>query len=57
VVLCDRRVHVHAANRILHSGRRIGNIILHAPRGILAADTSEEPTGRGVRGYVVAPVP
>jgi hypothetical protein len=37
VVLCGRRVHVHAANRIFHSGRRVGNVIVHAPRGILAA--------------------
>jgi hypothetical protein len=45
VVFCGRRVHFHAANRILHGGRRIGNIILHAPRGILANSQPDEASG------------
>jgi hypothetical protein len=50
VVLCGRRVHGHAANRIFHSGRRIGNVILHALAGFWPRDSGEEPPGRGVRG-------
>jgi hypothetical protein len=53
VVLCGRRVHVHAANWIFHSGRRIGNVIFMRLAGLWPRDSDEEPPGRGVWGYVV----